>query len=169
MDETQQPSSGGSKMPLIIVGVVIVLAIAGFAGMSLLNQNTQPAAETSMENLDTTSTENSPSSAPSGAVMDAEDSATTDEKVISMDAGAFYYSVKDIEVKKGQKVKIVMTAKDMMHDFTIDELNVKSPIVKAGESTTIEFTPETVGTFEYYCSVGQHRQQGQVGKITVTE
>ena len=171
MDETQTPqTSGNSKMPLIIVGVIIVLAIVGFAGMRLLNQNTQPAPETTMENMenhDSMTAETSPSAAPSGTVMDAEDS--TAEKVITMDAGSFYYSVKTIDVKKGQKVKIVMTAKDMMHDFNIDELDAHMPITQAGETNTIEFTADQVGTFEYYCGVGQHRTQGQVGKITVTE
>lgn len=88
-------------------------------------------------------------------------------KEITMDAGAFYYSVKEIKVKKGEKVKIVMTSKDMMHDFNIDELNVKLPITKSGETNTVEFTADKVGTFEYYCSVGQHRKMGQVGKIIV--
>jgi plastocyanin len=62
-----------------------------------------------------------------------------------------------------------MTAKDMMHDLNIDELGVDGDVVKAGESTTITFTADTVGEFEYYCSVGQHRKNGQVGKLIVTE
>jgi len=54
-----------------------------------------------------------------------------------------------------------------MHDFVIDELNVKMPIVKNGEIGTVEFIADQVGEFEYYCSVGQHRQNGQVGKLIV--
>jgi plastocyanin len=55
----------------------------------------------------------------------------------------------------------------MVHDFNIDELNVHSPMTKNGESNTVEFTADKVGVFEFYCSVGQHRKNGQVGKITV--
>jgi len=31
----------------------------------------------------------------------------------------------------------------------------------------VEFTADTPGEFEYYCSVGQHRANGQVGKLIV--
>lgn len=171
MEETPK-TSGGSKMPVIIIGVIIVLAIIGFAGMKVLNKTTQPATEEAMKmTAETTVTPSAPtqsvSASPSGEAMAAETSA--DEKVITMDAGSFYYSVKTINVKKGQKVKIIMTSKDMMHNLNIDELNVHLPITKAGETNTVEFTADKVGTFEYYCSVGQHRKLGQVGKITVTE
>ena len=90
-----------------------------------------------------------------------------DIKEINMEAGSFYYKPNVITVKKGETVKIVMHSVSMMHDFNIDELNVKMPIVKNGDTGTVEFAANKVGTFEYYCSVGQHRANGQVGKITV--
>jgi heme/copper-type cytochrome/quinol oxidase subunit 2 len=166
MEETQ-PTSGGSKMPMIVVGVVLILAILGFAGMKVLHKSTQPVVDQAMDNHKMTV---DATMAPSAAVSASPSSAVkAAEKVITMDAGSFYYSVKSIAVKKGQKVKITMTSKDMMHDFNIDELNVHMPTTKAGETNTIEFTADKAGTFEYYCSVGQHRKMGQVGKITVTE
>lgn len=168
MEETQPQVTGGNKMPLIIVGVVVVLALGAFVGMKVMNKSTEPAANDQMmmnNNESMTGTTTTPSAAPS-EVMAADTSAV---KEITMDAGSFYYSVKTIEVKKGQKVKITMTSKDMMHDFNIDELNVHMPDVKSGETDSIEFTADKVGTFEYYCSVGQHRKMGQVGKIIVTE
>ena len=57
----------------------------------------------------------------------------------------------------------------MMHDFVIDELNVKSEIIKSGETGEVEFTPDTIGEFEFYCSVGQHRANGMVGTLIVEE
>jgi nitrosocyanin len=99
----------------------------------------------------------------SGEMMDK------DVTVIEVEAGSFYYKPNAITVKKGQKVKIVMHSVSMMHDFNIDELNVKMPIIKNGDTGTIEFTPDQVGTFEYYCSVGQHRKMGQIGTLTVEE
>lgn len=89
-------------------------------------------------------------------------------KQIVVDAGAFYYKPNTITVKKGEKVQIVLKSVDMMHDFNIDELNVHSPIVKSGTENTVTFTADKVGKFEYYCSVGQHRKNGQVGTIEVT-
>jgi heme/copper-type cytochrome/quinol oxidase subunit 2 len=86
-----------------------------------------------------------------------------------MEAGSFYYSPNEIRVKKGETVKIVMKSVDMMHDFNIDELDVKLPITKSGETNSVEFTADTVGEFEFYCSVGQHRANGQVGTLIVEE
>ena len=60
-----------------------------------------------------------------------------------------------------------MKAADQMHNFNIDELGVKLPIVKSGNTGTVEFTADKLGTFEYYCSVVQHRANGQVGKLIV--
>lgn len=101
------------------------------------------------------------------SITDSSSSDGGQIKVVEMEAGSFYYKPNAIEVSKGQKVKIVMKAVSMMHDFNIDELGVKMPIVKNGETGTVEFTADKVGSFEYYCSVGQHRANGQVGTLTV--
>lgn len=93
----------------------------------------------------------------------------TDIKVIEVEAGSFYYKPDTITVKKGEKVRIKLTAVSMMHDFNIDELNVKIPVTVNGTFSYVDFIAEKTGTFEYYCSVGSHRANGQVGKITVTE
>lgn len=90
-------------------------------------------------------------------------------QVVNIEGGSFYYKPDTITVKKGQKVQVVMKSADMMHDFVIDELNVKMPIVQSGNTGTVEFVADQVGTFEYYCSVGQHRKNGQVGTLIVTE
>jgi plastocyanin len=49
----------------------------------------------------------------------------------------------------------------------IDELGVKSKILQDNESEVIEFVTNEKGVFEYYCSVGQHRQMGMVGNLIV--
>ncbi len=91
----------------------------------------------------------------------------TKVRTISIEAGSFYFKPDMIKVKKGEKVKLVMKSVDMMHDFNIDELKVKVPVTKSGAIATAEFTATTAGTFEYYCSVGQHRANGQVGTLIV--
>lgn len=88
---------------------------------------------------------------------------------ISVEAGSFYYKPNLIRVKKGEKVKLTLNSVSMMHDFNIDELGVKVPLTKSGDSSTVTFTASKVGEFEFYCSVGQHRKMGQVGKLIVTE
>lgn len=92
-----------------------------------------------------------------------------DVKVFTLEAGSYYFKPNVIEVKKGDKVKVIINSVSMMHDFVIDELKIKSALAKSGTSTTVEFTPDQVGSFEFYCSVGQHRAQGMVGTLIVTE
>lgn len=90
-------------------------------------------------------------------------------QIVQVEGGSFYYKPNEIRVRKGQPVKIVLNSVDMMHDFVIDELNVKSEIIKSGETGEVEFTPDTIGEFEFYCSVGQHRANGMVGTLIVEE
>lgn len=100
-------------------------------------------------------------SATSGPMMEAN------TKTISIDARNFSFSVKEIRVKQGDKVKIVLTNKDGMHDWVIDEFKARTKIVKTGETDTVEFVVNKKGTFEYYCSIGQHRKNGMKGNLIV--
>jgi nitrite reductase (NO-forming) len=56
---------------------------------------------------------------------------------------------------------------DMMHTFVLDDFNVRTDILKSGSEETIEFGADKAGTFEYFCSVGDHRQKGMVGNLIV--
>lgn len=81
----------------------------------------------------------------------------------------FEYSLKEITVKKGDKVKITFKNTQGFHDLTIDQLDVKTKQIQAGEEDSLEFVADKAGTFEYFCSVGNHRQMGMVGKLIVEE
>lgn len=88
---------------------------------------------------------------------------------ISIEAGAHYYKPNILKLKKGEKVTLKFKAVDMMHNFNIDELGLKIPLTKSGDEVSVDFTPTKSGEFEYYCSIGQHRQLGQVGKLIVED
>lgn len=72
-----------------------------------------------------------------------------------------------ITVKKGQKTRIVFKNAGGFHDFVVDELNIKTATIQDNQEDFVEFTPEKTGTFEFYCSVGNHRAMGMKGTITV--
>lgn len=99
----------------------------------------------------------------------ATNATTTTGKTVevTMEAGNFYFAPKTISAKKGDTIKITLTGKGMMHDFTLDAFNVQSSTVEPGSTTTVEFVADKTGTFEYYCSIGSHRQRGQAGTLTV--
>ena len=143
----------------MVVGLIIVLVLV-IGG--ILMSSRKPASIKEQPQVIGESTQNTESPVSIAATESVV-------KEIEIEAGSFYYNPKEIRVKQGEKVRIILTAKDMQHDFNIDELALDGPVIKAGESTTIEFAASEIGKFEYYCSVGQHRQNGQVGTLVVEE
>ncbi len=88
---------------------------------------------------------------------------------VEVEGGAFYFDPKEITVNKGDTVKIVFTNVGGVHDWVIDEFDARTKVLQAGETETITFVADQTGTFEYYCSVGNHRAQGMVGNLIVKE
>jgi uncharacterized cupredoxin-like copper-binding protein len=78
------------------------------------------------------------------------------------------FSVKEITVKKGQTLRLKINTTSGMHSFKIDELDVFSE-TPTGEVTTIEFTPDQLGEFVYYCAKSGHRALGHWGTLKVVE
>ncbi len=73
-----------------------------------------------------------------------------------------------LRVKEGNTVRIVLASNDMPHDWVVDELNARTARVVKGEpAVSVEFVASKKGTFEYYCSVGQHRANGMKGTLVV--
>ena len=93
----------------------------------------------------------------------------TPVKEFSISGKNFAFDTKVISVKKGDKVKVTFKSTDGFHDFVIEGYNVSTKRVQTGEETVVEFMTDKTGTFTFYCSVGNHRAQGMVGKFVVTE
>ncbi|MBY0376369.1 cupredoxin domain-containing protein [Patescibacteria group bacterium] len=79
----------------------------------------------------------------------------------------FSFSPSVMNVKKGDVVKITFVNSGGFHDFKIDEFKVATHQIKTGESETISFVADQTGSFQYYCSVGQHRANGMWGTLIV--
>jgi len=81
----------------------------------------------------------------------------------------FSFAPSTLTVKKGDTVKIIFKNADGTHDLRIDEFNAATKRIRTGEQETITFVADKAGSFEFYCSVGSHRQMGMKGTLTVTE
>ena len=81
----------------------------------------------------------------------------------------FSFAPSSMQVKKGDTVRVTFKNVGGFHDFVIDELSVATKQINTDESTTVEFVADKAGSFEYYCSVGNHRERGMVGTLTVSE
>ena len=174
--------SSQSKNPMIIGAIIVAVVIVG-AGIvmsrsakknlsntvasQITNTQSNVNSSTDMDSeVDDSLANNDTGVAnPTSSVMGAADDSNA--QVVAVEGGSFYYKPNEIHVKVGMPVKITLTSKDMMHDFNIDELGVKIPVTRSGQSNSVEFTPTKTGNFEFYCSVGNHRAQGQIGTLYV--
>lgn len=78
------------------------------------------------------------------------------------------FSLPEMVVKKGDKVRVKVTNTMGMHDFTLDEFKVAAEL-PLNQEVVVEFTADKAGEFVYYCSKPGHRQNGQLGTLKVTE
>lgn len=100
-----------------------------------------------------------------GVEIDAE----TGVKTFTVEGTSFAFAPSVIKVKKGDTVRIVFNNKAGFHDWVLDEFDAATKQISAGTTDTIEFVADKAGEFEYYCSVGSHRQMGMVGTLVVEE
>ena len=91
----------------------------------------------------------------------------TSVKEFTVSASPFVFDPTEIRVQKGDTVKITLMNTEGTHDWRVEGYEVGTKVIQGGESDMIEFIADTSGTFEYYCSVGNHRQMGMVGKLIV--
>ena len=85
-----------------------------------------------------------------------------------IDGKNFEFSQEAMSVRRGDTVRIVFTSTGGFHDWRVEGYNVGTQRVDTGGSATVEFVADTAGTFEYFCSVGNHRALGMEGVLTVT-
>jgi len=78
------------------------------------------------------------------------------------------FSVKEITVNKGDKVKLKVTVTSGSHNFKLDEFGIyeQTPL---NEEVVIEFTADKAGEFVYYCNMPGHRANGHWGTLKVLE
>lgn len=107
----------------------------------------------------------------SNGTSDTTDTETSTEAdvVIELTGENFAFSQKNITVQKGDRVRIEFTSTDGFHDWVVDEFDAATDRVQTGDTTSVEFVADTAGEFEYYCSVGSHRELGMVGTLIVEE
>lgn len=102
------------------------------------------------------------------ALSPAEEPAVDPNAQVFVVKGVNYgYDVKEIRVKKGDTVTIQFESTDGFHDLKIDEFNAATQKVQPGTPTSVTFVADEAGTFEYYCSVGEHRAHGMIGNLIV--
>lgn len=90
----------------------------------------------------------------------------TQVRQISMETGNFYFKPNSLTVKVNQPVKINFTNSGT-HNFSLDAFGISQNM--QGSTSSVTFTPNKTGTFQFFCNVGKHASMGQVGTLIVTE
>ena len=85
----------------------------------------------------------------------AEEITTSSGELKEFNVVAYQYGFEPstITVKKGDRVKITFTSRDVNHGVMIPDFGKATPVFTKGQSQTIEFIADKSGTFEYSCSV----------------
>jgi plastocyanin len=97
----------------------------------------------------------------------SETGATAPVKEFKVSSTGMAFNTKTLTVNRGDRVRITYTNGGGTHDFRVDGYNVGTKVIQGGASETFEFVADKAGSFEYYCSVGSHRQMGMKGTLTV--
>ena len=131
-------------------------------GMTVDQSNTD-----AMDNTGTNASGDTSGSAGTNVNVNVDATVSTGTKEFTVTNAGMTFTEKSLSVQKGDTVKITFKNTGGTHDFRVDGYNVGTKVINNGQSETFEFTADKAGTFEYYCSVGQHRQLGMKGTLTV--
>lgn len=140
-----------------VIGAIVVLILLLVGGFLLLRGNNQSKQSNTSSAGDSSNSTQTPQA----------DSSSSSEEIMVM-GSSFKFEPSQINAKVGETVKIRFMNTSGTHNLTIDGLNVTTKTLASGQEEVVEFTPDRAGTFQFYCSVGSHREQGMVGTLTVT-
>lgn len=158
-------SQKGVGTVVIIAVVVVILLLAGVGYMATRGgsqDTTTPVPQTQTETDTTNTTNTTNTTEPTGET----ESATGEVVEITIRNQGFRFVPNSITVNQGDTVRLTFENTGGTHNWTVDEF-AGTQVLNEGESETIEFVADQVGEFEYYCSVGNHRQLGMVGTLIV--
>jgi len=84
---------------------------------------------------------------------------------VKITASKYRFDPDVVRAKKGDRVKLVITATDRDHGFKLEAFHLEQKLPR-GEAVTVEFTADRAGTFPFQCSVfcglGHKKMKGQL-------
>ena len=104
----------------------------------------------------------------SGSSAESSSSAS-ESSVVEVTLTEFKVTFNPSVVQAGDVTFTVTNDGAVDHNFAIPSLNVRTAMLKAGESATLEVKGLEVGEIEYLCEVAGHSAAGMTGKLSVVE
>lgn len=160
---------------LLLLAIIIVVIAGGWYYVTQNTTNPTSAPEASETTAEDTTDAMDHDSMDESAVQVGSDAGMKfptsdldgDARTFNLTGHNFAYDLSEIRVQEGDVVTINFTSTDGFHDWVVDEFNAATARVNTDGTTSVTFVADTKGTFEYYCSVGNHRAQGMVGNLIV--
>lgn len=138
----------------IWIGLGVFLAII-LVGFFLLRK---PVTQTSQKQSPT----------PSGAAESGTPEATASAREITIIGSEYSYNPKNIQVEKGEKIKLIFRNMGAIaHNLVVEELGISTKTISKGEEDFIKFTASEGGILTFSCSIGNHKSLGMEGEIEV--
>lgn len=147
--------------------IVILLVLGAWFWFSGPSEAPTTGDTTPVATSTTTGGAGSFTTLPAPAASSTTPAATSMVKEFTVTGKNFSFAPNTITVNNGDTVKITFKNESGFHDLKIDEFNAATKQIQAGAQETITFVANKTGSFEYYCSVGTHRQMGMKGTLVV--
>jgi heme/copper-type cytochrome/quinol oxidase subunit 2 len=88
-----------------------------------------------------------------------------DDGEIRVTARKYEFIPKVIKVKRGDHIRLVVTALDRNHGFKLEAFRIDLNLTK-GKAVAVEFTADLAGTFPFecshFCGLGHQKMKGQL-------
>ncbi|MDQ6984923.1 MAG: cupredoxin domain-containing protein [Candidatus Dojkabacteria bacterium] len=162
-----------NKNPLIYILALAIIVIGGYLGYQAFNDEEEKEdSDTAQvdERNDEVTTTVTPGETNLPSPLEGEFDGTIFDFAVTMSNNEF--DIPMIAAEPGDTINVLVISEQGSHSFVIDELNVDTGILTAGERKELSITiPEDMapGTYEFYCGVGNHRAQGMIGEFVVTQ
>ena len=87
---------------------------------------------------------------------------------VEISASKYEFKPRELKLKAGQPILVVLTSTGGTHSFHVDALNVHSAEAGDDKPINLEFTADRPGTYEFYCAHGDHKEKGMTGRLEIT-
>jgi cytochrome c oxidase subunit 2 len=85
---------------------------------------------------------------------------------LNIDSFNWGFDQDPVKIKKGDTVRLTLSASSGRHGIAIPNYDVSTPPVIEGETHVVEFVASEAGTFDYFCNVpcgqGHMNMRGQI-------
>ena len=134
--------------------------LAGCGTSTSTSNNSSAGANTTIENdEEATEAEDSDEAGDSEeealdfqSASDTAAASSAETVAIEISVKQWEFSPAEVTVKKGDKVRLLVTSSDVDHGFFLEEFGVNETL-KPGKTTTVEFTADKAGRFSFVCDV----------------